>query len=64
MARYRLYFLRDNRLTGADQIEAADDGDAARIAMEKGGGQQRVEIWDAHRRVNVVAPAGGDGLSV
>jgi hypothetical protein len=62
MARYHLYYLRDNQLVGSDDIEAADDRDATRIAREHGDGR-RVEIWNAHRRVNVVGPAQPAGLS-
>jgi hypothetical protein len=61
VARYRLYYLCDNRLVGADDIEATDDRDAARIAREQGDGQ-RVEIWNAHGKVDVVAPAGAAGM--
>ena len=60
MARYHLYFLRDNLLVGADDIEAADDREAERIARTKGDGQP-VEIWNAHKRVNVVKA--GTGVS-
>jgi hypothetical protein len=56
MARYHLYFLRDNKLVGSDQIEAADDREAARIARDRGDGQV-VEVWNGHRRVRTVAPA-------
>ena len=56
MARYHLYFLRDNKLVGDDSIEAADDNHAIRIAKEQGKGQA-VEVWNAHSRIRVVAPA-------
>ena len=56
VARYHLYFLREGMLVGSGHIEAADDGEAARIAREQGGGQT-VEIWNDHRRVRIVAPA-------
>ena len=56
VARYHLYFLRQGMLVGSDHIEAADDGEAARIAREQGGGQT-VEVWNDHRRVRVIAPA-------
>lgn len=56
MARYHLYYLRDNLLVGSDDIEAADDREAARIARAKGKGKL-VEVWNAHKRVNVVTPA-------
>ena len=56
MARYHLYFLRQGMLVGSGHIEAADDGEAARIAREQGGGQV-VEVWNEHRRVHVISPA-------
>lgn len=60
MARYHLYYLRDNQLVGADEIEAADDRDAEQIAMTRSGGKT-VEIWNAHKRVNVVTTAAQPG---
>lgn len=56
MAHYHLYYLRDNTLIGGDNIEAADDGEAVRLARERGQGQA-VEVWNAHTRIRVVAPA-------
>lgn len=56
MAYYHLYYLRDNKLIGDDKIEASGDEEAVRLARERGEGQA-VEIWNAHRRVRVVAPA-------
>ena len=56
VARYHLYFLRQGMLVGSGHIEAADDGEAARIAREQGGGQT-IEVWNDHRRVRIVAPA-------
>ena len=56
MARYHLYHIRDNQVVGTDNIDAADDNDAVRIAREQGEGQA-VEIWNAHRRIRIVAPA-------
>jgi hypothetical protein len=56
VASYHLYYLRDNRLVGAESIEAADDDQAVQIAKRQGDGQA-VEIWNAHHRVRVVAPA-------
>jgi hypothetical protein len=56
MARYHLYYLRDNLLVGSDDIEAPDDREAARIARTKGKGKL-VEVWNAHRKVNVVSAA-------
>jgi len=62
MAKYHLYYLRDNLLLGSDDIEASDDQEAARVAREQGRGQI-VEIWNAHKRVNVVAPANAARMS-
>jgi len=56
MAGYHLYYLRNGELIGSDSIEAADDNEAARIAKACGKGQA-VEVWNAHGRVRVVAPA-------
>lgn len=56
MAHYHLYYLRDNKLIGGDNIEATDDEEAVRLAKERGEGQA-VEIWNAHTRIRVVAPA-------
>lgn len=53
---YHLYYLRDNELIGGDNIEATDDEEAVRLAKERGEGQA-IEIWNAHTRVRVVAPA-------
>lgn len=62
MATYHLYFLRQGMLVGSDDIQAADDQEAARIAREHGDGQI-VEVWNAARRVRVVAPArAGDSV--
>ena len=60
MQQYQLYFLRDNKLVGSDRIEAADDDQAASIAKQRGDGQS-VEVWNAHSRVRVVAPARAAG---
>jgi hypothetical protein len=56
MAQYHLYFIRQGMLVGSDNIEAADDAEAARLAREQGG-SQTVEVWNDHRRIHVVAPA-------
>ncbi|MEA3012941.1 MAG: hypothetical protein QOD42_1486 [Sphingomonadales bacterium] len=56
MASYHLYYLRDNRLIASDSIDAADDNAAARIARQRGDGQV-VEVWNAHGRVRILAPA-------
>jgi hypothetical protein len=55
MATYHLYFLRQGMLVGSSDIEAADDREAARIAREQGDGQV-VEVWNADRRVRILAP--------
>ena len=56
VAHYHLYFLRDNVLVGAEHIEAEDDREAVRIAKRQGAGAL-VEVWNADRRVRVVASA-------
>jgi hypothetical protein len=53
---YHLYYLRDNILIGSDSIEAADDDAAVRIATERREGRS-VEVWNAHSRIRIVAPA-------
>lgn len=42
-------------LMGSSDIEAADDREATRIAREQGDGQV-VEVWNADRRVRILAP--------
>jgi hypothetical protein len=56
MANYHLYYLRNGMLIGSDDIEAASDGEAARIAEAQGRGDL-VEIWNASSRVRIVKPA-------
>ena len=56
MAKYRLYFLDQGRLVGSEQIDADDDGGAAKIARDRGSGD-RIEVWSGDRRVRVVGPA-------
>lgn len=56
VASYHLYYLRDHRVVGSDSIDAADDNEAVGIAREQGKGQV-VEVWNAHSRIRVVAPA-------
>jgi hypothetical protein len=56
MVDYHLYFLRDNKLLGAEHIEAENDDEAARIATQRGTGDI-VEVWNAQKRVRVIAPA-------
>jgi hypothetical protein len=56
MADYHLYFLQGNKLVGADHIQAESDLEAVRIARRRGTGDA-VEVWNARRRIRVVAPA-------
>jgi hypothetical protein len=58
MAKYHLYFFDGNELIGGERIDAADDDAAVLMARERGKGQA-VEVWNAHSRVRVVAPAKG-----
>ena len=58
VARYHLYFFENNMLLGDDRIEAADDAAAIRAASAQGKGKV-VEVWDAHRRIRVLAPQKG-----
>lgn len=57
MAIYHLYYLKGGMLVGSDDIEAADDRQAARIAEGRGRGDL-VEIWNASSRVRIVRPGG------
>lgn len=57
MAAYRLYYFHAAALAGADEIHAADDAEALRIARERAAGQ-RVEIWRGHDKVRTIEPAG------
>ena len=57
MARYHLYYFEKNLLLGDDRIEAADDAAAIRAASALGKGRV-VEVWNAQRRIRVLAPAG------
>ena len=57
MARYHLYFFENNMLLGDDRIEAPDDAAAIRAAAGVQGKGKVVEVWDAHRRISVLAPA-------
>ena len=54
MARYRVYSWRGAQLVEAEEIEAAGDAEAIRIAHERGLGDYS-EIWQAERRVRTVA---------
>lgn len=55
MGQYHLYYLRDGELVGADDIDAADEQEAVRIARTKGEGRV-VEVWNAHSRIRILAP--------
>lgn len=57
MGAYRLYYFHAAALAGADEIEAADDDEALRIARERAAGHS-VEIWRGHDKVGTIAPAG------
>ena len=56
VARYHLYFFENNVLLGDDRIEAADDAAAIRAAAGVQGKGKVVEVWDAQRRIRVLAP--------
>jgi hypothetical protein len=56
VASYHLYYLRNNAVVGSDSIDATDDDEAIRLAREHGEGQA-VEVWNAHSRIRIVAPA-------
>ncbi len=56
MAKYHLYYFDGNELLGGERIDAADDDAAVLIASERGKGNA-VEVWNAHSRIRVVAPA-------
>lgn len=53
---YRLYFLSrpEGRFVGFEEIEAADDVEAARLA-EDHLGQQPLELWCGKRKVKSFA---------
>jgi hypothetical protein len=57
MATYHLYFLKRGLLVESEDIEAASDNEAARIAEGKDRGDL-VEIWNAHSRVRIVRTGG------
>jgi hypothetical protein len=58
VARYHLYFFENNMLLGDDRLEAADDAAAIRAAGAQGHGKV-VEVWNAERRIRVLAPGKG-----
>ncbi len=57
MADYHLYFLEGGLLVGREDIEAASDNEAARIAEDKGRGDI-VEVWNTDSRVRIVRTGG------
>jgi len=57
MAIYHLYYLKNGMLIGSDDIDAADDREAARTAAAQGQGDL-VEIWNQSSRVRIVKPGG------
>jgi len=57
MAIFHLYYLKGGLLVGSEDIEAADDNEAARIAEDKGRGDI-VEIWNSDSRVRIVRTGG------
>jgi hypothetical protein len=54
MANYKLFYLLGSALTGSDQIEAADDQEAKRIAGMRAGARS-VEVWNSSERVGVMS---------
>ena len=57
MATYHLYYLRAGQLVGSEDVEAASDNEAARIAEDKGRGDI-VEVWNTESRVRIVRTGG------
>lgn len=57
MAIYHLYYLRGGQLVGSEDVEAASDNEAARIAEDKGRGDI-VEVWNTESRVRIVRTGG------
>jgi hypothetical protein len=56
MGSYHLYYLRDSKVVGSDDIEAPDDDAAIRLAKDQGEGEA-VEVWNEHSRIRIVAPS-------
>jgi len=57
MAIYHLYYLKGGQLIGSEDVEAAGDNEAARIAEDKGRGDI-VEVWNTESRVRIVRTGG------
>ena len=53
--RYRLYHLQGHRLAGADDLEAADDAEAASLARDRVKFDV-TELWSGDRRVRTLFP--------
>ena len=60
VAYYRLYRLADpcGKFVGFEEIEAADDAEAARLA-EAHCGPQALELWCGKRKVRAFPPVSG-----
>jgi hypothetical protein len=56
MAYYRLYLVDGGRFVGIEEIEAADDIEALRLAEQRNE-SQAVELWCGKRKVRSL-PAG------
>jgi hypothetical protein len=57
MATYHLYYLKSGQLIGSEDVEAASDNEAARIAEDRGRGDI-VEVWNTESRVRIVRTGG------
>lgn len=57
MANYHLYYLRGGQLIGSEDVEAASDNEAARLAEDQGRGDI-VEVWNTESRVRIVRTGG------
>lgn len=47
---YRLYYLKNDRIFAAEDLEAANDSDAALTSTERSGAHT-LELWHGTRRV-------------
>jgi hypothetical protein len=56
---YRLYHLTNNHIVGAENFEAAGDGEALRYAWTRLRAQA-VEVWCGKRRVGFIAAPATD----
>lgn len=55
MGSYRLYYFHAAALAGTDEIHAADDAEALRVATERAAGH-RVEVWRGHDKLRTIEP--------